>query len=924
MSSKKDAPADLQAVFALQEDTDSRNPILGLKLARRTLPSISGVSSSLTKKRIDANQPTLGVIKMDRFPSSAEWLSWADQGIESVKYLGQKHWLIRLTTGAEQVYERTKATFLTDYKLSDKIAPKLDRLEESPSFFDADKHHVVLDITLVPTASEKDARQIREQFHREGVEYVDESSGGTHLTIVTEPFEIHRIAAVNDVIEIHPGAWKAEALMDGVRAVARGENVVGSDGKKLRGKGIRATTNESFGYNWNGSIHEAFWNHDSAGQITTPRWTDLADQLHCGNNYATHGLMTNGVLLGNGWFSDQYEGGVHGYRGIAPEATYECYHNSGARAHLSSHSYVTGVLQKNKAVVGDDTEETHQPHVIALGNNGLPSSRECGSDRPPHDPNRVGYYSVCNPHKNLLGVANAQVNGEIYAGSSAGPTRNGRIKPDISAPTGNTNNVWNGEPGGFAIDIYKVEILRDGETLVDWNFLQSTSEGWGEADAGLGNLSVQLGVVPLHGRIQVTLNEKPWGTHWARSPVVGTDRDRFGSLLKDLDPEFVGEEGDVLRVTYRAPGLGYFEMRPIWFRDHPYYTDDDCTVPPSCAWHSQSAAGGLGIGDGALRTMEVPIGLSLHSHIEGTHPHWGDGQTWAGERIEFLGFRFSSSHMQPTPTYTQYYNGSSGGTSGASPVLGGAYALAMENLTRLHPSTDLDQKNLPSIYFTPMAPSFHYGMPLNSTWKALFVHTADDMIRTEPTSPDTPPNPDTGAPNVYHAGPDYTTGYGLVDIQSAIDLMNMDGTHEPLYSVTEARIEEDDWHTYDLEVAKAFAIGDQGIKVTLVWDDCPTNEDLVNNLSLVLEAPDGTIYYPWSLKVPSAPVTSGDIVPAQRDQPNDRDNIEQVLVDDLENAHEGTWKVHVTESGLGNPNFIQKYSLVTSPWDVEEQCHSCD
>lgn len=897
--SKAEAPADLQMVFAAQDDTESRRSAEGLELARRTILPTAGVESSLLATRIDEQNPALVVMAMDRFPSSGEWRRWQQDGLLYVEYLGQKHWLVELTREAEAAYERTRATAFIEYQPLDKIAPEFDTWDQHLEFFDPERYLVVLNLAFLPKTTQASIARLRGEFHRQGVEHLSVDREPRRLTIVTEPSNIDRLALMDEVLAIVPGAWTAEPLMDGVRAVARAENVLDSNGKRLTGVGVRAATNEQLGDDWVGKEHHAFWDHDAAGEKTSGRWTDLAEQAECGISFfpGSHGLMTGGVLLGNGWNSEIYSGVPFSFQGIAPGATFECYWNSGAHAHVSSHSY-TGA-PSNATVVGASTEETHHAHIVALGNSGLSG----------------GYYSVLNGQKNLLGVANAQVNGEIYAGSSAGPTSDGRIKPDLSAPTGNSNATITA--GGFSVEISRIRIVRDGENLFDWSFLSATPEGWGQTASALGRSGVE--VLPFHGRIEVLVDEAPW-SGWGSTPVVGTEVDRFGNLI-----DFVGEEDDVLKVDYRAYGLERFDLKPLWFRDHPNIDPDcdvDLEVAGDCPWFSQSFHGGLGFGDGQWNTMEVPIGQAGDWNQEGVHPFWDDEQTWAEETIQFLGFRFSGNRKQPTPSYSQYYNGGSGGTSGASPVLGGAYALAMGNLTRLYRNVDLDQRLFDSVYYASTGPTFTLGMPLNSTWKALFVHTADDMIRTDP-APGTPPNPDTGVANVYHAGPDYTTGYGMVDIQSAIDLMNMDAAAEPIFDIVEFQLKEGDWQTYELEVSDAFAGGDQGLKVTLVWDDSPTANSLVNNLSLILQAPDGTKYYPWSLKVPALPVTAESIVPAQRDQPNDRDTIEQVLVDDVEVTHSGTWKIHVIDSGMGDPLFVQKYSLVSSPWQVEGQCHSC-
>ena len=904
--SKQQAPADLQAVFTLQDDTESRAPSEGLKLARRTLMPSVGIDQSLLVNSFQKENPGLALMAMDRFPSSAEWTDWAANGLSYVQYVGRKHWLVQLTGDVPALFKTTGALAFIEYRPSDKVAPALDDFSKHQAFFNSERYLIVLSVGLIPQADQGLADRLRKEFHQSGVEHVDES--GVHrVTLVTDPSNLDRLMAMPQVLSIEPGAWEIQVLMDGVRAVSRGDNVVGGDGQLLTGKNIRAATRETLGTNEGvDHLHEAFMEHNVLGGIPTPRLSSTALATSCWSGTSSHGMMTAGVLLGNGWFSDLYSGGNLGYRGLAPEATYECYHQPGAHAHVSSHSYVTS--HPNGTVVGAESAEKHHAHVIALGNSGQTDPYNCGS----------GYFSVCNPQKNFLGVGNAQVNGEIYAGSSAGPTDDGRIKPDISAPTGQTNATI--VAGGFTVEVSRIQIIRGGTSLFDWNFLYATAEGWGQTVSSIGRSGVD--VVPLHGRIQMEVEEKvpgqPWGG-WGGTPVVGTEVDAFGNPLN-----FVGQEGDLLRVHYRADDLDYFDMIPVWFRDHPYVSPD-CFAgpdPSACPWYSQSLHGGIGIGDGQWRTMEVPIGTS-GDWDTGTHLFWDDEETWADESIQFLGFRFKSNQKQPAPSYPQYYNGGSGGTSGASPVLGGAYALAMENLTRLYRNVDLDQRLYPSVYYAGSSPSFVTGMPLNSTWKALFVHTADDMIRTF-AGPETPPNPDTGVPNVYHAGPDYTTGYGLVDIQSAINLMNMKADAEPLFEVIEFELQENDWHTYDLPVSDAFVAGDLGLKVTLVWDDSPTQNSLVNNLSLILQAPDGTKYYPWSLDVPALPVTAAGIVPAQRNQPNDRDNIEQVLVDDVAKSDSGTWQIHVTESGMGDPLFDQKYSLVVSPWNVENQCHTCD
>ena len=107
--------------------------------------------------------------------------------------------------------------------------------------------------------------------------------------------------------------------------------------------------------------------------------------------------------------------------------------------------------------------------------------------------------------------------------------------------------------------------------------------------------------------------------------------------------------------------------------------------------------------------------------------------------------------VQAAQSNTQGYTGMGMcGTSMAAPVVTGLIALLM------------DQHKQTSGVFANLNPS---------TYKAILVHTARDQVKPRPHGSSDPHNPDTGSPVLYHAGPDYATGYGLVDSDSARILM---------------------------------------------------------------------------------------------------------------------------------------------------------
>ena len=102
-------------------------------------------------------------------------------------------------------------------------------------------------------------------------------------------------------------------------------------------------------------------------------------------------------------------------------------------------------------------------------------------------------------------------------------------------------------------------------------------------------------------------------------------------------------------------------------------------------------------------------------------------------------------------------------------------------------------------------------------------------------------------------GPDFSTGWGLVNASSAVALMQDfrdegDGVPIPNRIIQDA-VNQATVREYDFVVDTL-----QDIKVTLAWDDVEaavqnvaTGPMLVNDLDLELEAPDGTTFYPWKL-----------------------------------------------------------------------------
>jgi hypothetical protein len=210
------------------------------------------------------------------------------------------------------------------------------------------------------------------------------------------------------------------------------------------------------------------------------------------------------------------------------------------------------------------------------------------------------------------------------------------------------------------------------------------------------------------------------------------------------------------------------------------------------------------------------------------------------------------------------------GTSMATPAVAGSVALMLEEWRNIHP----DQ--------------FDHD-PLPSTIKAVLIQTALDLGNT---------------------GPDYSYGYGKINVNDAIDLISEDiNDVNGVTNISEDPIRENRCGVMDCSPYNHFTItvpqNQPELRITLVWDDTPGQPNpetsLVNDLDLTVKDPDGTRYYPWVLDRynPAEPATRGT------DHIN---NVEQVCID---NPVSGAWTIDINWTGyLSDP--YQPYSLVWS------------
>lgn len=246
--------------------------------------------------------------------------------------------------------------------------------------------------------------------------------------------------------------------------------------------------------------------------------------------------------------------------------------------------------------------------------------------------------------------------------------------------------------------------------------------------------------------------------------------------------------------------------------------------------------------------------------------------------------------------YLEYHDDGYGfmsGTSMASPCVAGTIALMLEAFWDSYGED------------TPR--------PLPSTIKAILIETAQDLTQ-DPFVPNEPSCPDfigsNAQPPFFHAGPDWATGYGLINAEQAVTMIQ----NESLYLQDSLE---------DLGEVDEFTINVESntpeLKVTLAWDDYPGNPTdtidtlpkLVNDLNLRLIAPDRTSeHLPWLLK-PLNPGDDGNIDPSNIVPAEPREdhlnNVEQVQVT---TPVPGIWTVHIDASHLPQPT--QSYSLASN------------
>jgi len=444
---------------------------------------------------------------------------------------------------------------------------------------------------------------------------------------------------------------------------------------------------------------------------------------------------------------------------------------------------------------------TPRPAFFAAGNNGLFPQDELLT--------LVGYYGLMVNFKDLLVVGSVESNDAEHSDtSSLGPTLDGRLKPDVVAPGSSDLRPL----AGFEVQVGELRLhARPSSGAPDRVWRWGAPGGW----VGAGGLNpndperparVSPGVLSgfTYGgswqtRVQWTAGAPP-----PEAPIEAALYEALSVELRSTLPpappagDPLNPDRPPLPATHELPGflqLRYGDGVGEGFDDALYF------------------AYGEPLRSGEWRRVRLPL----------------DAPSWAGEvhRLRLTpGLYLGGVYA---PSLSGGYELASG-TSMASPAAAGVAALALEQLAAQ------------GRYDLAAAP------PPPAALRALMTHTARDLARA-PEAARAAWNPDTQARGEYGAGPDWSTGYGLVDAVALSALIAADAAaprwREGVAAPGEVQV-------FALEVT-----GAGPLKVTLAWDDPAGSAltahwapKLIHDLDLAVLGPDGAAYGPWVLTPP--------------------------------------------------------------------------
>jgi hypothetical protein len=374
---------------------------------------------TLNTKFSSSRRKSLVIIQFEEIPTDAEREQLKQDGIELLDYIPNKAYIATVQGSlTDLTLKRSRARAIMAIDPQQKINPGLKNKENLSK---AARLTGVLDVWI--------------SFPKSiSYEEVRADLDAARFQVTSDVFKNYQILA----LQIDKDRLDELAALSVVKYIeaAPGEDQPINDKSETNSRANVLRSNALAGYNLLGKGVVV-----GVGDESNPlRHIDFSGRMinRAPNTAGSHGLHVMGVLGGAGIVNEQY-------KGYAPKATIVSQYYS--KIYVNAATYVKdyGMVITNNSygvtasVCGDFGEYTlssyvldqqafempYLQHVFAAGNSGN-TAVSCA----------VGFGNVLSGYqsaKNVLTVGNTNVNGLIASGSSKGPVKDGRTKPEIAA-----------------------------------------------------------------------------------------------------------------------------------------------------------------------------------------------------------------------------------------------------------------------------------------------------------------------------------------------------------------------------------------------------------------------------------------------------------------------------------------------------------
>lgn len=600
-----------------------------------------------------------------------------------------------------------------------------------------------------------------------------------------------------------------------------------------------------------------------------------------------HPTMVAGLTLANGWNSRYFGEPDYNWRGNAPKSNFITHHH---RTHFhENEGDVNNYSIAISYLVEEYNSRDHTADNMVYNHNGGSNIAVFAAANAGYDKcygKGIGFYSVENRSKNPIIVGGSFIDTALHwDDASMGPLRDGRIKPEIVAPASGMALVRRYSDDTLQVEIDFLEIRNKNGAQVRRDFDPGDPVWTGAKGSSIKNFGSAL-----------------CADLFVADSTAHSEPDGYPLIDYATNP-WTTDSTDTLIMAYRFSSAksnspsNRTNVQSLLVLDHPGKNKS------SWVWLNMK-----------LNSSTDTLRVCLREGVGETNPYTGrsDPKSQYGyiptDGIQVEKFHLWVINFEGMPTlwmeHAPLSHGYHTGTSLAAPQVTGIVALMLQH----YYDTYLDTAGL-----TIADDAFW-----NSTAKGILIHTATDLIQEEPY-PFARPNPDfehhgdTCGP-VYYAGPDFSTGWGLVNAEKAVEYTSRDRFIEDSVAHREKKA-----YTLDLSTSGP-------TRVTLTWDDPPqamntpdTVAALINDLDMYVIGPDGfNMYLPWTLD----PLPRADTIPhdgidpiRKADIPSAKpgiDKINNVEVVDIPHAPAGTYSVVVTGANVlgGTMSGQQHFSLV--------------